>query len=96
MIPSSVEGIWSSFTAAIGKDRSADFYEPFYFYDNEKGASELAPNVVVAVAANCVIGKNRQCGAHAFAARPAEVFSNVSDNLNVRARLSLKLCLDEH
>lgn len=47
MIPSSVEDIWTAYSAAIGKNRSGDFYEPFHFHDNEQGALELA-NLVLA------------------------------------------------
>lgn len=42
MIPSSVQDFWGAYTKAIGRDRSADFYEPFHFHDNEQGALELA------------------------------------------------------
>ena len=42
MIPSSVQAIWNAYCVAIGQDRTADFYEPFFFHDNEKGALELA------------------------------------------------------
>jgi uncharacterized protein YhfF len=47
VIPPSVDAIWRAFSAAIGEDRSADFYGPFYFHNNEKGAMELA-NLVLA------------------------------------------------
>jgi uncharacterized protein YhfF len=46
VIPSSVEAVWRAFSESIGRDRSADFYEPFYFHDNETGALELAQLVL--------------------------------------------------
>ena len=46
MIPSSVEGIWTAYTAVIGRDRSPDFYEPFHFHDHAQGAAELAALVL--------------------------------------------------
>jgi uncharacterized protein YhfF len=46
MIPSSVQVIWNAYSAAIGRDRSADFYEPFHFHDNEQGAFDLAQLVL--------------------------------------------------
>lgn len=45
-IPPAVQGIWNAYTALIGTDRSADFYEPFHFHDNEQGALELAQLVL--------------------------------------------------
>jgi uncharacterized protein YhfF len=49
MIPESVQDIWQGYCAAIGRDRSADFYEPFHFHDNEQGALELAQLVLKGV-----------------------------------------------
>ena len=46
MIPPSVQALWNAFSASIGRDRSADFYEAFYFDDNEEGALELAQLVL--------------------------------------------------
>jgi uncharacterized protein YhfF len=49
VIPPSTQSIWNAFTATIGTDRSADFYEPFHFHDNEQGALELAQLVLAGV-----------------------------------------------
>ncbi|MEJ0091195.1 MAG: ASCH domain-containing protein [Limisphaerales bacterium] len=49
MIPQSVQNIWQAYCTEIGKDRSADFYEPFHFHDNEQGALELAQLVLAGV-----------------------------------------------
>ncbi|ABM94695.1 DUF984 [Methylibium petroleiphilum PM1] len=38
--------IWEAYGAAIGRDRSSDFYEPFHFHDNNQGALELATLVL--------------------------------------------------
>ena len=46
MIPPSVQALWNAFSASIGRDLSADFYEHFYFNDNEEGALELAQLVL--------------------------------------------------
>ena len=46
MIPPSVQAVWNAFSASIGRDRSGDFYEAFYFDDNEEGALELAQLVL--------------------------------------------------
>lgn len=48
-IDPSVARIWNDYTASIGKDRSADFYEPFHFHDNEAGALQLAQLVLAGV-----------------------------------------------
>ncbi len=49
MIPESVQAIWQAYCTEIGKDPSADFYEPFHFHDNEQGALELAQLVLAGV-----------------------------------------------
>ncbi len=49
MIPESVHDIWQAYCVAIGRDRSADFYEAFHFSDNEQGALELAKLVLAGV-----------------------------------------------
>jgi uncharacterized protein YhfF len=49
VISSSVQGIWNAYSATIGRDRSADFYEPFHFHDNVQGAFDLAQLVLQGV-----------------------------------------------
>jgi len=49
MIPESVQTIWQAYGAETSRDRSADFYEPFHFHDNEQGALELAQLVLAGV-----------------------------------------------
>lgn len=41
-IPSSIAAFWGEFTAAVGNDASARFYEAFHFDDNQATADELA------------------------------------------------------
>ena len=52
--------------------------------------------VIRTVAANRIIRKNRQRGTHALAAGAAQMIADVSNDLNVRARLPLEFFLDQH
>jgi len=48
-IPPSIAGFWQSFCAAVGADRSAQFFEAFHFDDNEPSANALAALVLASV-----------------------------------------------
>lgn len=48
-IPPSIAGFWQSFCAAVGADRSAQFFEAFHFDDNEPSANALAALVLAGV-----------------------------------------------
>lgn len=45
-IPASIAAFWAEFTAAVGRDESARFYEAFHFDDNQADADELAELVL--------------------------------------------------